>query len=407
MMIKIPKLRFPEFSGEWEEKKMGDVVWRIKTGVSVNSEERLKLTSELGILKTSAVFKRKFKPYEHKTILLSENKRAKINPKKGTVIVSRMNTPGLVGESAYVYEDHDDLYLPDRLWLVEFNKYSNGEFISFLISEGKIRSKLSTIATGTSNSMKNISQPGFLAIRISLPNSDEQQKIALFLTSVDSWIESLKKQQEELEKYKKGMMQKIFSQKIRYKDDNGKNFPKWEENKLGDLFDECNDRKENQSFEMLSISQSKGIVKQDTTIKKDSSSLDKSKYKIVRVGDIAYNTMRMWQGASAVSSFDGIVSPAYTVVRPKKGNVIFFGYLFKYPRIVFNFYRYSQGLTSDTWNLKFKHFSEIIVTIPASTKEQEKIANFLTSIDNLLQSKQQQISMAENWKKGLMQRMFV
>ena len=72
----------------------------------------------------------------------------------------------------------------------------------------------------------------------------------------------------------------------------------------------------------------------------------------------------MWQGASGVSRFEGIVSPAYTVIVLRKGDPRFFSYLFKMPRTIYDFYRYSQGLTSDTWNLKFHHFAEIEVLVP-------------------------------------------
>lgn len=190
-----------------------------------------------------------------------------------------------------------------------------------------------------------------------------------------------------LKEYKKGIMQMLFSQEIKFKDETGKYFPKWQEFKLGELFMERTERKENSEYDLLSISLSKGITKQNPSDKRDNSSADKSNYKVVRKNDIAYNTMRMWQGASGVSPCDGIVSPAYTVVSLKEGNVDFFKYLFKQSRTIFDFYRYSQGLTSDTWNLKFKHFSEIVVNVPVNTKEQNKIADFLNLIDNLLEVK--------------------
>jgi len=91
--------------------------------------------------------------------------------------------------------------------------------------------------------------------------------------------------------------------------------------------------------------------------------------------------MRMWQGGSALSKIEGLVSPAYTVITPKHGvDGLFMSYLFKLPRTIHNFYRYSQGLTSDTWNLKFRHFKEVTVTIP-EIEEQIQIAKILHSYD--------------------------
>lgn len=143
------------------------------------------------------------------------------------------------------------------------------------------------------------------------------------------------------------------------------------------------------------------------TNRKDNSSEDKSNYKVVKIGDIAYNTMRMWQGVSGVSRYEGIVSPAYTVTYLNNGDAAFFGSLFKQSRVIFDFCRYSQGLVSDTWNLKFKHFSEIKVTVPKSILEQQKISEFLTSLDEKISVIGNELNRAKAFKKGLLQQMFV
>ena len=104
----------------------------------------------------------------------------------------------------------------------------------------------------------------------------------------------------------------------------------WNEKELGDLFIERSERGGGEKYNLLSITLRDGIKKQESSNKTDNSSEDKSNYKIVRVGDIAYNTMRMWQGASGVSDLEGIVSPAYTVVKLKSGCVDFYKYLFKF-----------------------------------------------------------------------------
>lgn len=180
----------------------------------------------------------------------------------------------------------------------------------------------------------------------------------------------------------------------------------WGSSDFRDLFDEKTAKAGNKAYELLSVSVKHGVTEQSKSIKADSSSSDKSKYKVLNIGDIAYNTMRMWQGASGVSKLHGIISPAYTIVKPKNGCSVFYGYFLKLPRVVFNCYRYSQGLTSDTWNLKFKHFAEISGVVPVEIAEQQKIADFLTTVDDWITNLEAQKEKLEAYKRGVMQRIF-
>ena len=110
-----------------------------------------------------------------------------------------------------------------------------------------------------------------------------------------------------------------------------------------------------------------------------------SKYKVVKINDIAYNSMRMWQGASGLSPYNGILSPAYTVITPKE-NVCssFFAYLIKKPELIHQFEINSQGLTKDTWNLKFPAFSQIEAKAPQKYTEQFIISQVFNKIDNII-----------------------
>ncbi len=115
--------------------------------------------------------------------------------------------------------------------------------------------------------------------------------------------------------------------------------------------------------------------------------------------------MRMWQGVSALSSLEGIVSPAYTICIPgEKLCPLFVAYLFKMPFMIHKFYKYSQGLTSDTWNLKFPHFSEVRMPLP-SLEEQERIAEALSSARREIDLLQQLAEKHKAQKRGLMQMM--
>ncbi len=157
----------------------------------------------------------------------------------------------------------------------------------------------------------------------------------------------------------------------------------WEQRKVGECFSE---RIESMpEGELISVTINDGIRKFSELGRHDSSNDDKSKYKKVCVGDIAYNSMRMWQGASGYSPYEGIVSPAYTVLSPKDG--IFskcIAYQFKLPQMIHTFQINSQGITSDNWNLKYPALSEIEIYISGSLQEQKKIAEFFTKLDYLI-----------------------
>ena len=157
----------------------------------------------------------------------------------------------------------------------------------------------------------------------------------------------------------------------------------WEQCKLGEVFKERTERA-NGDEELLSVTIGNGVIRQADSDKRNTASEDKSNYKIVRKGDVPYNSMRMWQGAVGNSEYDGIVSPAYTVLVPtSEANGKFFMELFKKESSLQIFQRWSQGLTSDTWNLKYPVLSSIQFYIP-SVKEQTKIAEYFSTLDNLI-----------------------
>ncbi|KZT80355.1 Type I restriction-modification system specificity subunit S [Lactiplantibacillus plantarum] len=178
----------------------------------------------------------------------------------------------------------------------------------------------------------------------------------------------------------------------------------WEKRRLGERFSERADR--SGDGKMLSVTIANGVVLANSLDRKDNSSSDKSNYKVVKKDDIAYNSMRMWQAASGVSKYDGIVSPAYTVLVPANGeSSTFFGYQFKQTEMKQIFQRNSQGLTSDTWNLKYPLLSRIKTSAPEKT-EQIKIGEFLNKLDNLIAVNQRKLDLLKEQKKGYLQKMF-
>lgn len=179
----------------------------------------------------------------------------------------------------------------------------------------------------------------------------------------------------------------------------------WEQHKLGECFSE---RVESMpDGELISVTINDGIKKFSELGRHDNSNDNKSKYKKVCVGDIAYNSMRMWQGASGYSPYEGIVSPAYTVLSPNAG--VFsrcIAYQFKLPQMIHTFQINSQGITSDNWNLKYPTLSEIEIYISKNVAEQKQIAEFFTSLDNLITLHQRKYDKLTNVKKSMLEKMF-
>lgn len=189
--------------------------------------------------------------------------------------------------------------------------------------------------------------------------------------------------------------------RIRFKGFDGE----WGKEKLGNLFAERLDN--DPKGEMLSVTMNSGIIKATENGRNDNSNADKSKYKTVKIGDIAYNSMRMWQGASGCSSFEGIVSPAYTVVVPLNGkNSQFFSYYFKTAKLITEFRLYSQGLTQDTWNLKYPAFGRISILYPDNLDEQKAIAQYFRKLDSLIQTTEKKIASLKQVKEASLQAMF-
>ena len=179
----------------------------------------------------------------------------------------------------------------------------------------------------------------------------------------------------------------------------------WEEKRIGDIYSERSERP-SEEMELLSVTITDGVIPRTDIEWKDNSSEDKSNYKIVRIGDMAYNTMRMWQGACGISSYEGIVSPAYTILKDAAlFNHDFMASLFKTECLINNFRKNSQGLTSDTWNLKYPQIATIKIRLP-SISEQNKIAYLLTLINARIAAQRKLVELLKKHKRGLSSALF-
>ena len=180
-------------------------------------------------------------------------------------------------------------------------------------------------------------------------------------------------------------------------------FPGFDEpyvlHRIGDIYAERSERGA-ADMELLSVTMNGGVMQRSEIEGKDNSSEDKSNYKVVRKGDMVYNSMRMWQGANGVSPYDGIVSPAYTVLTAKLPICNeYFAALFKNYKLINEFKKNSQGMTSDTWNLKYPQIKTIKVYLPRVT-EQEKVASLLVTLDKRIAAQATLVEQLKKYKRG-------
>ena len=162
-------------------------------------------------------------------------------------------------------------------------------------------------------------------------------------------------------------------------------------------------RAESDRAELLSVTATNGVISQSQSGRRDISATDKSTYLIVEPGDVVYNTMRMWQGVSGYSEMHGIVSPAYTIVRPSAGVLDgrFLAHLMKLPSNIQLYRANSQGLVSDTWNLKFGTLASIELDLPP-LEEQRRIAEILDTIDETIQATERFVAKLNAARVGLL-----
>ena len=255
----------------------------------------------------------------------------------------------------------------------------------------------------------NVAPADFFETNLTMPKDyAEQQQIGSFFQQLDHLITLHQRKYDKLQVLKKAMLEKMFPK-------NGSSVPEirfkgftdaWEQRKLGDCFTErCESMPDG---ELISVTINDGIKKFSELGRHDNSNDDKSKYKKVCAGDIAYNSMRMWQGASGCSPYEGIVSPAYTVLTPNSGiNSKCMAYQFKLPATIHTFKINSQGITSDNWNLKFPALSEIEIYVSPYEQEQAKIAAYFANLDHLITLHQRELEKLQNIKKSMLEKMFV
>lgn len=400
---KSPTLRLSNFDEPWKQITLGEISGNPMYGMNAPATI-----------------------YDGKNIYL---RITDIDDSTGSLKRTDLTSPGAELSDVYLLKTKDLLFTrtgasTGKTYLYQENDgqvYFAGFLIKFSISKADPKFVYySTLTSQYWKWVKTVSmrsgQPGINAqeyskYRFYIPTLPEQEKISSFLSSVDEWIENLRLQKKSLENYKKGMLQKLFSQEIRFKDEDGKNYPEWDENKLGDfLITELREvTKPTHIYKSIGIrSHFKGTFQR---LDADPSKIAMEKLFEVKESDLIINITFAWEGAVAIATKEdekGLVShrfPTFTfnteITTPD-----FFKHIFPTKKFKYILTNISPGGAGRNRVLNKKDFLKIKVSLP-TLPEQRKIADFINAMENMLALKANQIKLAEQWKKGLMQKMFI
>ena len=398
----IPRLRFPEFEENWKTVRFKDVLLNNRLGGNYSNSEEI---TGFPLIKMGNIDRGRIKLNKLNYVTDIENLNPEDLVNEGDLFFNTRNTLELVGKVAIWRNELPVAYYNSNLMKIDFEE---NRFMNYRLNSFSGIKKLRRIATGTT-SVAAIYTKDLLKISLNIPSLPEQQKIADFLTAVDKRIELLEKKKTLLETYKKGVMKKIFNQAIRFKDDNGNDFPDWEEMRLGSLLKHVSIRNKSLNVELvLSVSNTLGFISQKEQFDKHRvASKDVSNYKIVCKNQFGYNPSRINVGSIALlKDYEiGIVSPMYVIFQTKERlDSIYMEYLTQ--THLFRHYVKVGCSGSVRDSLNFDEMEKFKFNIP-SLNEQIKISEFLISLDNQLELIETQIDKSKTWKKGLLQKMFV
>lgn len=322
-------------------------------------------------------------------------------PTYGDVIFTR-EAPA--GESCLVPQGLN-VCLGQRTVLLRLrNDNLSSEYLAYYLNSPNCIRQIKRLSLGTTVTRINVSD--IKKIKISFPDLNQQKTETQLLTGVDEKIRLLKEKHALLQQYKKGVMQKLFSQEIRFKDDNEEVFPDWKFSHGNKLFSSISDKKHNSDLPILAITQEHGAIPRELiNYQVQASEESVASYKVVNEGDFIIS-LRSFQGGIEYSRYKGICSPAYIILRPCAEIVDdFYRYYLKTGNFIQEMKRRLEGVR-DGKILSYKYFSEIKLPYPC-VAEQQKIAAFIMTLDKKLDAVQQQIDLTQTFKKGLLQQMFV
>ena len=400
-MNNVPNLRFKEFSGEWESQPLSKLGTFFKgTGLS-----KADLSDEGN---PCVLYGELYTKYTE----VITNVKSKTNVELGNAVIGKINDV-LIPSSGETAVDiatasclqQDDVILGGDLNVFRSNQV-NGIFTSYQLNTSK-KFEIAKLAQGAS--VVHVYNDQLKKLKLSVPTIEEQEKIASFFSLIDKKIELQTEKVEELKNYKKGIMQKIFSQELRFKDEDGNEYPEWEERKLGNLINEYEYKTDSNNKYPILSSTLNGIVLQSNYFSKQTASVDTTGYKIVPRGYFTYRSM----SDTGVFRFNmqevvdfGIVSPAYPVFASSdKINSKFLELVLNHsPGVKRQLLITKEGGTR--YALGFKKLKQIQVMIPCKL-EQEKIAILIRNLDSKVNKEEQKLVALIDYKKGLLQQMFI
>ena len=397
----IPQLRFPEFNVSWNEYKLGSITDVVD---SLHTTPKDYVSSGFPMIRVVDV--NNIELDLNKCLNVSEETyrqfTKKYQPKVGDVVLSRVGTCG----ASIMLRTKDNVCLGQNTVLL--HPKINKDFYHILVKSNIFQVQVSRRVVGSTQ--KTLSLKDLKLFKLNIPAKPEQQKIAEFLTAVDNKIEQLIKKQELLGEYKKGLMQQIFSQAIRFKADDGSDFPDWEEKKLGDVAEIVGggtpptavEKYWNGNIQWFTPTEikSKFIVNSKRTITQVG--LDTSSAKLLPKGTLLFSS-RATVGEVGIAVQECTTNQGFQSFIVNKNNEP----EFLYNWIIKNKKEFIRRASGSTFlEIGKSEIKKIKLHIPA-LPEQTKIANFLSSIDSKIEQVGKQLDESKQFKKALLQQMFI
>ncbi|HDT6323560.1 TPA: restriction endonuclease subunit S [Staphylococcus aureus] len=392
----VPELRFPGFEGEYSLDIFGNLATN-KSEKFNPQNENASIDIELDCIEQNTG--RLIKIYNSKEFSSQKNK---FNPQN--VLYGKLR-PYL---NKYYFTKKSGV-CSSEIWVLKSTKEDKllNLFLYYFIQT----KRYSDVASKSAGSKMPRADWGLIEnIRVYFPELCEQQKIGQFFSKLDRQIELEEQKLELLQQQKKGYMQKIFSQELRFKDENGKDYPDWEEENLGDLLIEVSDKTTTNNQYTLLSSTKNGLKSQEEYFKKQIASKDSTGYKILRLNQLVLSPQNLWLGNININQqFDfGIVSPSYKVYTLKNNfDIQFAKDLLKSPKYIYEYALASeQGASIVRRNLNLDLFHFIKVNLP-DLVEQKKIGFFLSEVDASIKMQSLKLNLLNKRKKGLLQKVFL
>lgn len=395
----VPELRFPEFQGEWKKKELGELCKFVKNYSYSRKDEGQGKYCHIHYGDIHA----KYNGYinESTDIPSIKNTGEHVQLKKGDVIVADASEDYTdLGKAITILDPGNrNIVAGLHTFALRPTKDLNSLYLQHYTRSNSYQRYMCKAGTGVS--VYGINKTNISKLQLCYPSLQEQRKIGELFYIIDKKLELQQKLIETLEEYKKGMMQKIFSQEIRFKDDNGKYYPEWEEKRLGEVADVImgqspNSNSYNNTKEGMPLIQGNADIKGRLTAPQRYTTEPTT---VCIVGDLIL-TVRAPVGCIAKSIHKGCIGRGVCIIRSKH-NAFLFYYLQK-NELLWN--RYAQGSTFTAINSRnIKNFELIMPT----KDEQNKIVNFLSLLDKKIELEKGQLENIKEFKKGLMQKMFV